>query len=227
MRKLLVLCLSTLLSVGAVIVPASFAADNHVPGVTRTQIEGYDNWGWQGGPPANSKITCPGGVLTGPPFDCSDSPTDRLHLRDGAGWSCMTSNDPRMTGVGVYTSNGNFDADSNGPVWGEWKLVPMVGCNKDANYSEVYEDLVNNATSFWHGTWNGQRQLVDPVEMVWVGELKYLAKGAGENLDGLHVKGTMWITTLTPFPLPYEVIIPPGVPQRDMPEAQFIGTIKE
>lgn len=203
-------------------------------GVTRTPIEGVDNWGYKGGPPSTPKISCPGGVLM-PGFDCSDSPTGRLHLRDGAGWSCMTSNDWRMTGVGLYTSNSNFDADSNGPVWGEWKMVPMepgVKCDKDAEYSLVYEDFVNDATSFWHGTWNGQRQF-DSHKGGWVGDLKVVGKGVGVDLDGLHFKGTMWITTYTPFPLPYEAFIPynPNIPvdeqPRDLPEAYFIGTIKE
>ena len=164
--------------------------------------------------------------------DCSDSPTDRLHMRDGAGWGCTTTNDPRMTGVTVYTTNANFDADSNGPVWGEWKVVPMVGCNKDADFSAVYEDFVNNATSFWYGTWNGRRQF-DSDQNAWVGDLKAVAKGFGEGLDGLHFKGEMWITTYTPFPMPYEYIfpyeyiLPDGSRPFDMPEAEFIGTIKE
>ena len=232
MRKILVLCLSTLMFVGGVILPASVAADHSVPGVTRTEVEGYDNWGYQGGPPSTTKITCPGGVLIGPPFDCSDSPTDRLHFRDGAGWSCTTSNDPRMSGVGLYTSNGNFDASSNGHVWGEFKIVPMVGCDKDAVYSEEYMDFVEYATSFWVGTWNGQRQF-DSDKNAWVGEIKFGSKGVGGDLDGLHFKGTMWITTYTPFPMPYEyifpyeLILPDGTRPFDMPEAEFVGIIKE
>lgn len=226
MRKILAHCLSSLLIVGVMIVPASVAADDSEPGVTRTPIEGFDNWGYKGGPPSDSKITCPGGVLIGPPFDCSDSPTDRLHFRDGAGWSCSTTNDPRMTGVSVSTSNGNFDADSNGPVWGEWKLVPMANCDKDAVYSEEYMDFVEYATSYWVGTWNGQRQF-DPDKNAWVGELKAVAKGIGGDLEGLHFKGPMWITTYTPFPMPYEYIFPIGSMEFDMPESVFIGTITE
>ena len=202
-----------------------FAEPSADAGVTRTLIEGSDNWGWQGGPPSTTEITCPGGELM-EPFDCSDSMTGRLHLRDGAGWSCMTSNDLRMTGVGLYTSNGNFDADSNGPVWGEWKVVPLVNCNKDAVYSEEYEDLVNEATTFWHGTWNGQRRF-DSDQNAWVGDLKVVGKGIGGDLEGLHFKGRMWITTYTPFPIPYEYIFPPGSVPFDMPEAYFIGTLKE
>jgi hypothetical protein len=138
----------------------------------------------------------------------------------------MTSDDLRMTGIGVYTSSGNFDADSNGPVWGEWKMVPVADCNKDAVYTDEYEDLVNNAINFWYGTWNGQRQFDGDLN-AWVGELKVVGHGFGGNLDRLQFKGTMWITTFTPFPIPYEYIFPYGSELFDMPEAYFIGTIKE
>ena len=63
MRKILVLCVSVLLVVGVMTVPASFAEEHSMFGVTRTPIEGSDNWGYIGGPPSDSKITCPGGVL--------------------------------------------------------------------------------------------------------------------------------------------------------------------
>ncbi len=225
MRNILVLCLSTLLFVGAVIAPASADAEKFKFGATRTPIEGVDNWGWQGGPPANPRIWCPGGELV-EPFDCSDSPWGRLHFRDGAGWSCTTSNDPRMTGVGLYTSNGNFNADSNGPVWGEFKIVPLVGCNKDAVYSEEYEDLVRDATSYWHGIWFGRRKF-DSDKNAWVGKIKFLSEGVGGDLDGLRFRGRMWITTYTPFPMPYEYIFTPGSEPFDMPEAEFVGVIKE
>lgn len=199
-----------------------FAGPPADAGVTRTQVEGWDNWGWQGGPASSTTIICPGGEFM-EPFDCTDSMTDRLHLRGGTGWSCMTSSDPRMTGLGLYTSNGNFDPDSNGPVWGEFKIVPMVGCDKDAIYSEQYEDFVKYATSFWHGTWNGQRQFDSDLN-AWVGELKIVGKGWGD-LAGLQFKGTEWITTYTPFPIPYEFL---GVPDLfNAPEAYFAGTIKE
>ncbi len=36
----------------------------------------------------------------------------------------MFDDDPRITGIGLFTFNGNFDADSSGPVWGEWIIVP-------------------------------------------------------------------------------------------------------
>jgi len=215
-----------LLSIGLLLVSLPVIAGPPADkGVTRTPIEGSDNWGYMGGPPSTPKITCPGGEFI-EPFDCSDSMTGRLHLRDGAGWSCVTADDWRMTGVGLYTSNANFDADSNGPVWGEFKIVPMAGCNKDLNYNEVYEDLVNDATSFWYGTWNGKRQF-DSDKKAWVGDIKFRSKGVGEGLKGLHFKGTMWITTYTPFPVPYEALFEFYPHLFYEPEAVFIGTIKE
>lgn len=222
-----------LISIGLFLVSIPvFAGPPADAGVTRTQIEGWDNWGWQGGPQSSPTIICPGGELAEIPFPCSDSMTGRVHLRSGSGWGCMTADDPRMTGVGLYTSNVNFDADSNGPAWGEWKLVPMVGCNKDADYSKEYADLVKYATSFWHGTWHGRRQF-DSDENAWISDLEFVAKGFGGDIDGLHFKGAEWITTYTPFPMPYEyifpydLILPDGSRPFDMPEAYFIGTIKE
>ena len=58
-----------------------FAGPPADKGVTRTPIEGSDNWGWQGGLPSTPSITCPGGELK-EGFDCSDSMTGRLHIRD-------------------------------------------------------------------------------------------------------------------------------------------------
>ena len=227
MKKMLVLYLSTLLFAGAVIVPASFAAEKSGFGVTRTQIVGFDNWAWNDTPLSPAAITCPGGELvvdpTGGPY-CSDSTTGRLHFRDGAAWTCMTSNDPRMTGVGLYTSNGNFDANSSGSVWGTWTLVPTADCDKDGSYPE---ELVMTAASYWDGTWNGQRQFYSVNGFnIWIGELKIDGKGVGGDLDGLHFNGTELIETYTPFPVPYE-FLPPVLGLFNEPEGEFIGTIKE
>lgn len=222
-----------LLSVGLLFLTLPvFASPPADAGVTRTPIEGWDNWGWQGGPQSSPTIICPGGELAEIPFPCADSLTGRVHVRDGVAWSCTTSNDPRMTGIGLYTSNFNFDVEGNGPAWGEWKIVPMVGCDKDAVFSEAYEDLVNGATSFWYGTWHGQRQF-DSDKNEWVSELEGVIKGVGGELEGLQFKGTMWITTFTAFPMSYEylfpsdLVLPDGTRPFDMPEAYFVGTIKE
>ena len=139
----------------------------------------------------------------------------------------MTSNDDRMTGIGVFTMNGNFDEDSNGSVWGEWKIVPKAGCDKNVVYKDEYEDYVNDATNFWHGTWNGQRQF-DPDERGWIGEINIVGKGWG-NLAGLHFKGTERITTYTPFPAPYEYVFDPiDQPAAfNAPEGIFTGMVKD
>jgi hypothetical protein len=227
MRKILVLYLLTLLFAGAVIVPASFASEISASAVTRTHIEGFDNWAWNDTPLSPSTVTCPGGELLFAPLIgpyCSDSTTDRLHFRDGAAWSCMTSNDPRMNGIGLYTSNGNFDADSSGSVWGTWMMVPTEDCDKDGPYPE---ELVMTATTYWDGTWRGLRQVYSVNGFnVWIGELKLVGRGVGEEFDGLHFKGTEWIETYTPSPIPYE-FLPPVLGLFDEPEGKFVGTIKE
>ena len=227
MKNLLVLYLSTVLLAGAVTVPASFAAEHSRSGVMRTHIEGVDNWGWNDTPLSPATYTCPGGELVVDPFVgpyCADSTTGRMHFRDGAAWTCATSNDPRMTGVGVYTSNGNFDVNSNGSVWGTWMIVPTEDCDKDGPYPE---ELVTTAISFWQGTWNGQRQIYSLNGFnFWVGDLKFIAKGVGGDLDGLHFDGSMQITTYTPTPIPNE-FLPPELGLFDVPEGVFSGTIKE
>ena len=72
------------------------------------------------------------------------------------------------------------------------------------------------ATSFWHGFWNGQRQF-DDGQNAWVGALKIVGKGVGGDIDGMRFKGREWITTYTPFPLPYEYVFPSGSLAFDMP----------
>ena len=218
---------TTLLSIGVIL--ASLFVFTGPPAkaeVTLTLIEAWDNWGWQGGPESSATIICPGGELTDDPFPCSDSLTGRVHVRDGAVWSCMTSSDPRMTGLGFYTSNVNFDAEANGPAWGEFKIVPMVGCNKDAVYNEEYADVIKYATSFWYGTWNGQRQF-DSDQGAWITELEMVGKGVGGDIDGLHIKGTEWITTVTAAPMPYEYLYLFYPALFDVPEAYLVGTIKD
>ena len=204
-------------------------ADDSKPGhgATRTHVEGVDNWAWNDTPLSPPTINCPGGELVVDPFSgpyCSDSKTGRLHFRDGVAWSCITSDDPRMTGVGLYTSNGNLDANASGSVWGTWTIVPAEDCDKDGSYPE---ELVINAPGYWQGTWNGQRQLYSVNGFnVWIGELKLVGKGIGGDLDGLHFDGTELIRTYTPFPVPYEYL-PPELGLFDVPEGEFIGTIKE
>lgn len=227
MNKMLVFYLSTLLLMGALIVPTGVDAKNYAHGVTLTQIEGDDNWAWNDNPLSPATIFCPGGELVVDPAlgpYCSDSNSGRLHFREGTLWSCISTNDARMTGVAVATSNGNFDANSSGSVWGTWMIVPMEDCNKDGAYPE---ELVTNATSFWQGTWTGKRRLESVNGFnTWVGEIKFIGKGVGGELDGLHFNGMEWITMYTPLPLSYE-LLPPALGLFDKPEGVIIGTIKE
>lgn len=83
------------------------------------------------------------------------------------------------------------------------------------------------ATSFWDGTWNGQRQThrINGFD-VWISDLKLVGRGFGVDLDGLHFKGTERIVTYTPMPVPYEFLL--LLPDLfDEPEAVLFGTIKE
>lgn len=217
-----------ILSIGLLLLSLPvFAGPPADAGVTRTQIEGFDNWGWQDNPLSQGTITCPGGELMldsfGMPY-CADSNTGRLHFRDSVFWSCMTSGDPRITGVAVFDIKGNFDAYSSGPVWGTWKIVPLADCDKDGLYPE---ELVRTSTMFWRGTWNGKRLFYSDMGFdVWIGDFKIVGKGIGGDIDGLHFKGTELIRTYTPFPVPYE-FLPPELGLFDVPEGYFTGTITE
>lgn len=225
-----------LLSIGLLVLAFPvFAGPPANAGVTRTQIEGVDNWGWRDNPLSPGTITCPGGELMfdsfGMPY-CEDSKTGRLHFRDSVLWSCMTSrvagtndNDPRMTGIGLFTVNGNLDADSSGPVWGKWKIVPMADCDKDGLYPEEH---VMTSTKYWRGTWNGTRLYYNFAGFdVWIGDLKIVGKGIGGDIDGLHFKGSELIEMYTPFPVPYEFLLSVLPDLFDEPEGEFTGTIKE
>lgn len=217
-----------LLSAGLLLLTLPVFADpKSNAGVTRTEIEGYDNWGWQDFPLSQGTITCPGGELMldafGLPY-CANSTTDRLHFRDTVVWSCMTTNDPRTTGVAVFEVKGTFDADSSGPVWGTWKIVPMADCNKDGFYPE---EFVETSTTFWRGIWNGKRLLyIDNGLPVWIGDFRIVGKGFGGDIDGLHFEGTELIQTYTPFPVSYE-LLPPVLGLFDVPEGYVTGTITD
>jgi hypothetical protein len=203
-----------------------FAGPPADAGVTRIQVEGVDDLA-ASNPISPGTVTCPGGTLT---IDettflpvCTDSNTNRLHIRDSVFWSCMSAVDePRMTGVGLFTVNANFDADFSGAVWGKWTLFRMDRCDKDGEFPEAG---VMNATESWHGTWKGQRLFYSDLGFpVWIGDLDIVGKGSGGTVEGLHFKGKEFLTTYTPIPLPYELI--PGL-DATVAEGMFFGTIKE
>ena len=162
-------------------------------------------------------MTCPGGdIVMLNPVTPICATTGRVHLRDMALWACYASADPRLSGVGKATVNGNLNADYTGPVWGTWMIVPSPGCDPI--------DLIDPPV-YWKGTWQGQRlQYCADGSCVWIGDLNLVGKGIGGDIDGIHFKGTEVITTFTPLPVPWEFI--PGLPETG-PEGIITGTIKE
>jgi hypothetical protein len=185
-------------------------------GVQRTDVVILDDW--PGAPPISAgTIECPGGeleMLNEVTPICAA--TGRVHLRNITLWSCMTSDDPRVSGVGMFTVNGNLDSAYTGPVWGKWTVVPSQSCDP--------MDLIDPPV-FWQGNWQGQRsQYCDSGPCYWIGDLKVVGKGHGGDIDGLHFKGNEVITTYTPLPIPWEFI--PGFPLTG-PEGILTATIKE
>jgi len=185
-------------------------------GVERTKVIVLDDW--PGAEPLSTgTIKCPGGELVmlneATPYCAA---TGLVHLRDMALWSCFTSVDPRLTGVTMFTLNGNLDAAYTGPVWGKWTTVPSQRCDPT--------DLIE-PTVFWKGTWQGQRTYHCDGEMCfWIGDLDVVGKGYGGIIDGFHIKGNELATTYTPLPIPWEFI--PEFPVTG-PEGIATLTLKE
>ena len=104
----------------------------------------------------------------------------------------IVATDPRMTGIAVYNSNANWNAEYSGPVWGTWSL-----------YVEGDEGV-------WDGTWTGYRRVsMNPEECLglpscWVGELKLVGHGSGGIIEGLQIKASETVRTFSPLPAPYE-----------------------
>lgn len=127
-----------------------------------------------------------------------------LEIRDGTAFSVMHAQDPRLAGLLTFTFNGSFNADDfTGPAWGTWMLA------------------VDVCEGAWDGTWTGLRTFVpgqlNPLDAfipppgfggVWISKLDLRGHGAGECLDRLGMKGVEIITTLTPMPVPFEMILP-------------------
>ena len=185
-------------------------------GVNLTEVVIFDDWP-AALPLSEGTMKCPGGeiVMLDPvtPF-CAT--TGRVHFREMAWWACYTSDDPRLSGVGMATANGNFDANYTGPVWGTWTIVLSPGCDP--------LDLIDPPV-FWEGTWQGQRsQYCADGSCFWIGNIKLVGKGYGGIIDGIRFKGNELITTYTPLPVPWEFI--PGFPLTG-PEGIITATIKE
>lgn len=184
MRKILALCLSTLLFVGAVIVPASFAAEKSefiatdyfnplpLPGFPAPHI------GELLSPPT---IMCPGHEPTGNPMQpCPVG--SRVHSRDGLVVSRLISDDPRVMGWLTVGLNSNLDANLEGPSWGTFRL-----------------DVDDNG-GYWEGTWQGYRVA---EEGYWVATIYGQANGYGGIVDGLKMMAEEQAILVTPMPIAY------------------------
>jgi hypothetical protein len=175
-------------------------------GQQRTEIVATDDWPIDSGL-SLGKIYCPGGEVVLDPFTglpgCT--PGSRTHLRDADSYSCIQAftaagePEPRITGVGFASTNANFDAGYTGAVWGTWMIVPTETCDLSA---------LDDPEVYWIGTWRGQRTAVCDAggPCLWIGNLRFVGRGRGGDLQGLHFRGTELILTYTPFPLPYELL---------------------
>ena len=141
------------------------------------------------------------------------------------GYSCIRmasvsgEAEPRLTGVALFGLNANFNAGHAGPVWGFWQLVPTDSCDLQA---------LEDPEVYWQGTWRGQRtRICGDGQCQWVGDLKYVGRGHGGSLEGLHYKGEEIVVTFSALPLPYELlgICPPPGPCPA--EGSMTGTLWE
>lgn len=178
-------------------------------GALKSEFVATDDW-FLGGD--LGQIHCPGGEFTGNPFQPCP-PGTNIHVRDSIGQSQAISDDPRVTGILTYTFNGNFDESFTGPVWGTWTLE-VAACN-----------------GIWEGIWNGKRTLLPglpgPAGMgTWIGVIRLTGHGYGGCVDGLRFRATEIITTYSPFPVAYEMILPCGDPMCP-PEGVLTGRILE
>ena len=198
-------------------------------GQQSTAIVALDDW-----PPdaviSMGELNCPGGeVIVDPQTGLAMcAPGSRTHLRDGHYYSCIQgftadgAPEPRFTGVMYGEMGVNWDARYTGTVWGSWLLVPAETCDP-----AVLED----PESHWVGSWQGQRTAVCVAgPCLWLGNLRFVGRGRGGDLEGLHFRGTELILTYTPLPLSYELLPLLGLCQPpDCPtgaEGHFTGTIR-
>jgi len=153
------------------------------------------------GPPSG-EVYCSEGVIdmTNPLMPiCPEDAT--IEVRGVTGMSRMYSDDPRVSGLLTYVSNASFDADYfTGPVWGTW-MLEVEACD-----------------GVWEGSWSGDRTFapgqLNPVDAflpqgfggVWISKFDLRGHAEGGCVDRLGMKGIEIITTLTPMPVPYEVL---------------------
>ena len=184
MWKKLIFCLPILLFVGALIVPASFAAEKSdftaselfnplpLPGFPAPQIGAFI---------ALPTIACPGHEPTGDQMQpCPVG--SRTHLRNNVLVSRVDSTDPKMSGWMTVELNANMDADFAGPVWGTFSIAIDSG-------------------GTWEGTWQGLRVRV--AEEEWTATLHVQGRGFGGAVDGMKLMAADEIVSPTPVAIAY------------------------
>ena len=187
MKKMLVIGLSTVLLLGAMMAPTSFAAEKS--DVTASEI--FNPLDILPGVPVAGEFVypgtakCPGYEPTGNPEQPCPAGS-RTHLRDTVIISQVISMDARMTGMMTIELNANWDADFAGPLWGTFSLAVDSG-------------------GTWIGTWQGLRERV--AEDQWEGTLHVIGKGYGGIVDGMKVMAEDQIVSFTAAPIAYIGII--------------------
>lgn len=189
---------------------ASEADLDWIPGMRSVQFSATDEW-LPGG--EFGQIVCQDGEFTGNPFQPCPLGS-AIQIRGSVGQSQVFSDDERLTGILTQTFNANFGPDFTGTAWGTWTLE-VDACN-----------------GVWEGSWSGQRSLVpgQPGPLgpgIWIGDIDITAYGRGACIDRLWLKANELITTLTPFPMAYELFLPCADTQLCLPEGTFTGKILE
>ena len=180
LRKIAVF-LSMLLFAGAVITPASFAADKY----DVVSSEFFDPFNILGGGPVGyfvslPTVTCPGHEPTGNPEQpCPVG--SRTHTRNAVWVSRVDSPDPNMSGWMTVVLNSNNDASYSGPAWGTFSIALDSG-------------------GTWEGTWQGLRMAQGDY---WTATLNVQGKGFGGSVDGMKMMATDEIISFTPVNLAY------------------------
>lgn len=159
---------------------------------------------WLPGIPTGDLYCSEGDIDLSNPLVPRCPPGTTLEVRNVTALGLMHADDPRLAGLLSFVVNGSLDAsDFSGPVWGTFVLA------------------VDACEGVWEGTWDGLRTFVpgqpNPIDTlipppgfggVWIGKLDLRGTGAGECIDRLGMKAVEIVTTLTPMPVPYEMILP-------------------
>ena len=159
---------------------------------------------WLPGTPIGEMYCSEGAIDLSNPLVPLCPPGTTLEIRNVAALGLMHADEPRLAGLLSFTVNGSLNAtDFSGPVWGTFMLA------------------VDTCKGAWKGTWDGLRTFVpgqlNPFDAlipppgfggVWIGKLDMRGTGSGECIDRLRMKAIEIVTTLTPMPVPYEMILP-------------------